>query len=95
MKAPLPKKVKQKKEYLFSPNRERIKLPEHVMADPLLSEEFQRPEHCNTKVFKKLENEIGQIYAKIYDKNKPISHEEAESLNAHLHYMYRSGDIKK
>jgi hypothetical protein len=39
-------------------------------------------------------SDLEQIYAKIYDKNEPISHEEAESLNAHLHYMYRSGDIK-
>ena len=61
----------------------------------MLSEEYQKPEPCDTRVFKRLDEEIEKIYAKMKLTKRPITLEEAAGLNAQLYYLYRAGIIKE
>lgn len=60
----------------------------------MLANSFTKSVMCDTRIFKKLDEETKKIYERIYDPKEPITLEKADSLNHKLHQLFRSGSIK-
>ena len=83
-----------KSRFLFDPVRDAVRLPEHVANDPILGMGFTKSVVCDTRIFKKLDQETSKIFARINHPKEPITLDHATTLNQQLHQSYRSGSIK-